>query len=115
MSYRELYDDWGPWWGRGYGRGWFGHGFRGVGRGGIPWGGGYGRCWGGGPGGSWYRGGWGRHYPGWQEPWRRDWSEEDEREALARYARDLKEELDEVNRRIERLGRGESGGTSGQV
>lgn len=90
------------------GYGWFG---RGVGRGGIPWGGGRGRAWGGGRGRGWRTyGGWNPPYFGTIDPPHRDWyhenvpySAEEERNYLEDQLSMLQNEMDAIKSRMDEL------------
>ncbi len=80
---------------------WYGYG---VGRGGIPWGGGRGRAWGGGRG-RWWRG----YAPCAYEPWVPPVSVEDEKAYLRDSLKDLQDEMNAMKARLEELEKKEGG------
>ena len=91
--------------GRGMGRNYGGGAFRGVGRGGIPWGGGRGRCFGGGGGYGWNRYQYAATYPRQyaQEPFIEEGANTSEIEYLKEQAQYLSDSLNQIEQRIEKL------------
>lgn len=73
---------------------------RGVGHGGLPWGGGRGRAWGGGRGWGWQAMYGGYSLPYWGAPSPAQWTPEQELESLKAQAKAIDQELQAIRQRI---------------